>query len=118
MSVQIKEAQGALDLLASFFVDCGELPSDKAALVTLIRSALGDAQQEAAAWDDIRAWQLAVKQGADSTPSLEVMPKLSSGSLWWVRLWKDGEDVWEDEAPSRLGALQKCAAWCRAELAK
>lgn len=117
MTEKIKEALAALvRLTTKTALGLGSGIENDAAIV---RAALEAAQQEAEAWEAIEAWSKARHGSYDSgysvagrnfpacwrfelhTPGTNAMGRSSSGSLFGA---------------TRLEALTKAAAWCRAKL--
>lgn len=119
----IKEALAALDVIESQSVPIWHL-HDRARACLALRSALEAAQQEAEAWEVIEKWCVyrGLKQPS-SAYTLELQPPQGNEARWFAGLveYQNGDRVRSYEtAPgdSRVDALIKIAAWCRAELAK
>lgn len=110
----IQRAIAAVDDITTMLTDCGELPSDKAALVGAIRTALQSAAQEAQAWEAIGQWCAALCPREVTVTGVEY----PANEPWSVTLLLGVAFRCQFRGPTRLAALSKAAEFCRKELAK
>lgn len=112
MSAQVKEAMAALVTLGNFGDGPGYNVLDAhPEELSVIRSALEAAQQEAEAWEAIRQWSNA----AFGEVEVVMGERIDEADIVLRSDDGDREDFMGD---SRLEALTKAATWCRAELDK